>query len=64
MEDLKFTVKALAALKNISIEELANKAGISANHLRKVSSGIVRMTAEDLMNLSRVTGVPPENIKY
>ncbi len=64
MEEVKFTVKALAAIKEVTIEELADMAGISVNHLKKVSSGAVKMTADDLINLSRVTGIPPENIRY
>ena len=64
MEEVKFTVKALAAIKEVTIEELADMAGISVNHLKKVSSGAVKMTADDLINLSRVTGISPENIRY
>ena len=64
MEEVKFTVKALAAIKEVTIEELADMAGISVNHLKKVSSGAVKMTADDLINLIRVTGISQENIRY
>lgn len=64
MEDLKLSVRALAAQLKISIEELAKLAGIEYNHLRMVSAGRVKMTADYLIKLSKVCGVPPENIEH
>lgn len=61
-ETIKLNVKALAACKEVSIEELAKKADINVNHLLQVSCGRLKMTAEDLLKLSKVTGVPPFNI--
>jgi transcriptional regulator with XRE-family HTH domain len=62
MEKIRLTVRALAAQMGISIEELAEKCGISFGHLKQVSAGNVAMTAYDLKMLSRVTGVPTDNI--
>ena len=64
MEELKLTVRALAAQMKTSIEELAKLAGIEYNHLRMVSAGRVKMTADDLIKLSKACGVPPENIEH
>lgn len=63
MEDIIFSVKALAALKNMSIEQLAKECGISVNHLKAVQVGRATMTGKDLIKLSQFTGVPVENIK-
>lgn len=62
MEEIKLTVRALAAQMGISIETLAEKCEISGNHLKQVSAGNVAMTAFDLKQLSKVTGVPASNI--
>lgn len=64
MEEIKLNVKALAAYMKVSIEKLAELAELDANHLKKVSSGYARMTAEDIMNLSKATGIDPKNIEY
>lgn len=63
MEELKLSVKALAAIMDMSIEELATNAHLDYTHLKSVSSGRTRMTAEDLQNLSNYTGIPADNIK-
>lgn len=62
MEDYKLTVKAIAANLNIPIEELAERCGISPSHLKNVSSGRARMTADDIVALSNYTGIPEKNI--
>lgn len=62
MEDYKLTVKAIAANLNIPIEELAERCGISPSHLKNVSSGRAKMTADDILKLSDYTGIPPQNI--
>lgn len=64
MEESKWNVRALAANKKISIEELARQADIDPSHLKSVSSGRAVMTARDLIQLSDVTGIPPQNIEY
>ena len=62
MNNITLNIKALAAMKNMSIEELSKQCGIDYNHLKQVSAGRVKMTAEDLKKLSEFTGVPTENI--
>lgn len=64
MENIKLNVKALAAMMNMSIAELASVSGIDYHHLRLISCGDATMSGEDLMNLSAATGVPPSNIDY
>ena len=63
MEDIKFTVRMIAAYMKVSIEELGKRAGITPNHLKMVSAGKVKMTAKDIVMLSKVSGIPPENIE-
>jgi hypothetical protein len=43
MEELTFDVKAIASVKKLTIEELAKKCDINANHLKSVSSGRTAM---------------------
>lgn len=64
MEDVKLTVRALAAQLKISIEELAKLADIEPGHLKSVSAGRAAMTARDLVQLARATGISPYNIAY
>ena len=63
MENIKLTVRALAAQMKVSIEELARMAGIDPSHLKSVSAGRATMTATDLMRLSDITGINPKNIE-
>ena len=63
MEDVKFTVRMLAAHMRMNIEELAELAGISPSHLKSVSSGRAKMTGDDIVKLSKATGIPCENIE-
>lgn len=63
MNELKMNVRALAALNKESIQQLAERCDIEYNHLRLVSSGDVKMTADDLIKLSKGTGVSPFNIE-
>lgn len=63
MEEIKFTVKMLAAYMRTSIEKLAEAAGIEAEHLSNVSCGRAKMTADDIVKLSAHTGIPPANIE-
>ena len=62
MNGVTFSVRALAANMKISIETLADMCGIERNHLKQVSAGNVEMSAFDLKQLSKVTGVPADNI--
>lgn len=65
MTETKFimNIKALASMMNMSIDALAELAEIKGQHLKDVSAGRATMTAKDLRNLSRVTGVPCEQIQ-
>lgn len=63
MEDLKLTIKAIAAQFNMSIEEMANECSISSNHLKMVSCGYVKMTAEDVEKISIRFNIPMQNIQ-
>ena len=63
MKNIKLNVKALAAMKNMTIKELADACGIEYNHLRLVSCGDATMSGDDLMALSEFTGVMPGNIE-
>lgn len=58
-----WSVKAIAAGLDINIETLAEKANINVQHLKDVSAGRVRMTADDLIKLSAVSGIAPNDIK-
>lgn len=62
MESIKLTIRALAAQMRVNIETLAEMAEINPNHLKQVSAGNVPMSAYDLRQLSKVTGVPSDNI--
>lgn len=63
MESIKWNVRALAANEKLSVEALAEKCDIPAQHLKDVSTGRVKMTADDLIKLSITTGVSPFAIK-
>lgn len=63
MENIKFNVRMLAAMMKMPISELAEKAEIDPNHLASVSAGRTRMTADDLIKLSNLTGVDPKKIE-
>ena len=63
MDGIKLSIKALAAVKGMTIKELADASGISQTHLKDISCGRVRMTADDLIKLSKATEIPMENIQ-
>lgn len=63
MENIKFTVRMLAAMMKMPISELAEKAKINPDHLASVSAGRARMTADDLIKLSDLTGIDPKKIE-
>ena len=62
MEDLKLNIRAIAGMRSQSIADLANDAGINESHLLNVSAGRVKLTLEDAIALSKLTGIPAENI--
>lgn len=63
MEDVKFTVRMLGAYMKESITELAKNSGIDPNHLLQVSCGRVKMTADDMLKLSKYTGIDVHKIQ-
>lgn len=59
----KLNIKALAAMMNCTIEELATKAEINPTHLKSVNAGRATMSAYDLLQLHLLTGVPCTQIE-
>ena len=57
------SIKTLANLMGTNIDGLGELTGIKGQHLKDVSSGRVTMTARDLIQLSKVTQVPCEQIQ-
>lgn len=64
MDNIKFTVKMMAAYMQETIAELAEHSGIDPTHLQQVSSGRLKMTADDLIKLSDYTGIDVRRIQY
>ena len=62
MDNIKLSVRAIAANLKISIEELAKRCEINPAHLKQVSAGNVKMLAEDVHKISAYTGIPADNI--
>lgn len=62
MDNIKLSIRAIAANMKISIEELACRADIAPGHLKQVSAGNVKMLAEDVQKISKLTGIPADNI--
>jgi plasmid maintenance system antidote protein VapI len=63
MEEYTLSVKAIAANMGLTIGELADEAGIDKNHLYEVSAGRTKMTADDILKLSKASGLPTTNIR-
>lgn len=63
MEEYTLNVQAIAKNMDLTIGELAEQAGINRDHLYDVSAGRIRMTADDLLKLAKVSGLPPQNIR-
>lgn len=59
----QYSVKALSALMGLTISELAEKCGINKYHLQQVSCGRIKMSSEDIIKLSKYTGVSAKEIK-
>lgn len=57
MDELKFDVKAIASVMQCTVDELADKTGITRNHLKQVSAGNVRMLFIDAQKLSDISGI-------
>ena len=64
MEEYTLNVSAIASNMDITIGELADLAGIKRDHLYEVSAGRAKMTADDMLKLSKASGVPPQNIRF
>ena len=62
MENIKLSIRAIAATMKISIEELARRADIAPGHLKQVRAGNVKMLAEDVQKIAKLTGIPADNI--
>ena len=62
MEDLKLNIRAIAGMRSQAIADLAKDAGINDSHLLNVSAGRVKLTLDDAIALSKLTGIPAENI--
>ena len=62
MENIKLSIRAIAAYEKISIEELARRCDINVGHLKQVSAGNVKMLAEDVQKIAAYTGIPADNI--
>lgn len=63
MNHIKMNVATLCSYLGLSTTELADKANIGKNHLLAVRAGRARMTADDLIGLSDVSGVDIHNIE-
>lgn len=64
MDGILFTVKMLAAYKEETVIDLATHSGIDPAHLQQVSTGRLKMSADDLIKLSDYTGIDVRNIRY
>ena len=62
MDNIKLSIRAIAANHKISVAELAQRCGINPYHLKQVSAGNVKMLAEDVQKISAYTGIPADNI--
>ena len=62
-EKMKWSVRVIAAVRKTSIEQLAEDAGIDASHLKQVSAGNIRMLADDLYKLCKLTGLKMEEVQ-
>lgn len=64
MDELRFSVKALAAVRGITLRELAEESHLDYYHLRQISCGRVKMSAGDLVALSKASGIPADQIIF
>jgi plasmid maintenance system antidote protein VapI len=64
MEEYTLNVQAIAKNMGMTIGELADIANINKDHLYDVSAGRTKMTADDLLKLAKVSGLPPQNIRF
>lgn len=64
MEQEKYTVKAIAALKGWTYAEMAQHTGIKARRLKNLNAGSCSMLARELYAISNATGVQPDMIAY
>lgn len=63
MDDKTFSIKAIASMMNWTIEELAEKSGISKNRLNNISAERTPITLSEAQKLSELTGVPISQIQ-
>lgn len=62
MEDIKLNIRAICAMRKITLSEFAKECGITENHMKDLAKGKVRMLAEDFVKIHEFTGIPYENI--
>lgn len=62
MNEIMFNIKMLVAKMNTTVVGLAEMADINPVHLQNVCMGRTKLTARDITQLSKVTGIPCENI--
>ncbi|MBQ9613783.1 MAG: hypothetical protein IJV14_14535 [Lachnospiraceae bacterium] len=63
IRDIKMNVATLCAYTGMSTQELSIAAEIKPTHLMAVRAGRARITGDDLLGLSAVSGIPVENIE-
>ena len=63
MDDKTFSIKTIASMMNWTIEELAEKSGISKNRLNNISAERTPITLSEAQKLSELTGVPISQIQ-
>lgn len=61
--DSKKTIKDICEQMNISIKQLAEKAGIDPGHLKRVSTGRAKMTAKDLLQIALTANISIHEIE-
>jgi hypothetical protein len=62
LDNRKYNIKAVAAICNTTITELAEKAEIKPQRLYDVSTGRRRLTGAELAKLEKVTGISADQI--
>lgn len=63
MDGIKMNVATLCAYLNMATDDVAKKIGVKPDHLKAVRAGRARMTADDLIGLSDLSGVDIHNIE-
>lgn len=64
MNEIKLNIRALAAMMNLTLKELAEQSGADYRHLFNVAYRGTALRFEEGLKLSKFTGVPVENIVF